>query len=179
MFRLPVHVANAIFLSALVLGGCGAAATETEADSPSATEDAVTTTERAPILESVRAQVKKDFAGAAWIRSHKPVFVVRALHDDGRRAFVRARILKRDASGKDRELQDSDFAGSVYEDDIREGLFDGPELIAALEKKESGWAIMQKMDGTDVLTAYMVGPTDVGWAGWDEEFGLPRAWLGF
>lgn len=37
---------------------------------------------------------------------------------------------------------------------------------------------MKKGSGADALEAYVLGPTDVPYEGWDREFGIPRAWLG-
>ena len=130
-------------------------------------------------LDGLRARVQQDFAGAKSLEGYKLVFVVRRLNGDTKKAAAQAHIMKRDAQGKDHELADADFAGSVYEETIAEGLFDGPEVTALLEKNADGkWSIMKKGTGDEALEAYVVGPTDVAYEGWDQEFGIPRAWLG-
>jgi len=150
--------------------GCAAPTQDESAAAEGATsEDAITSSDRKAQLDGLK--------NVASLRDKKLVFVVRAIKGDATRAFVRARILKRDAAGKDAELADADFKGSAYEEEIR--FFDGPEVIAALQKKDGKWAIIEKGTGADKNSAYVVGPTDVAWASWDTEFGLPRAWLGF
>lgn len=126
-------------------------------------------------LNGLRARVQKDFAAAPSLKGYKLVFKVNVLNADSSKAFIRARILKRDAAGKDTELTDQNLKESVYKQDIEEGVFDGPEVIAGLKKSGTGWVIMKS--GTE--EAYMVGPTDVGWTGWDTTFGFTKKQLGF
>ncbi|MDB4998539.1 MAG: hypothetical protein JWM74_5971 [Myxococcaceae bacterium] len=158
--------------------GCASSADDAsaadEADDGTS-EGAVTATERQAQLNALRARVNKDFAGAASLRSSKLVFVVRRLNTDGKKAAIFAHIMKRNAAGKDAELADADYKGSAYEEAIKEGYFDGPELTAVLQKKNGAWTIMKKGDNE----AYVVGPTDVAYTAWDKDFGIPRAWLGF
>jgi hypothetical protein len=163
--------------------GC-AAPTEGEqsADVPASNADDgsndVVSSERQSQLNALRARVNQDFAGAASLRGSKLVFVVRRLNANAEKAVIFARILKRDAAGKDSELAEADFKGSAYEADINDGLFDGPEITAVLAKSNGKWGIMSKGTGKDALEAYVVGPTDVAYTNWDTEYGVPRAWLG-
>lgn len=167
---------------ALTLVGCAAPSVEDQAP-PSApgeqtNESDFTSGDRKAQLEGLRARVQQDFAGAKSLEGSKLVFVVRRLNSDTKKAAVQAHIMKRDAAGKDHELADADFKGSVYEEIIEEGMFDGPEVTAVLEKGADGkWSIAKKGKGDDALEGYVVGPTDVAYEGWDQEFGIPRAWL--
>lgn len=170
---------------ALAAGGCAAPAGPDAEQGPAAgaseatNESDFTSGDRRAQLDGLRARVQADFAGAKSLEGQKLVFVVRRLNGDAKKAAVQARIMKRDAEGKDRELADADYRGSVYEEIIREGLFDGPEVTAILAKGADGkWSTMKKGSGDDALEAYVVGPTDVAYEGWDAEFGIPRAWLG-
>jgi hypothetical protein len=164
---------------ALTLVGCAAPSAEDDRQqSPPSAESDFTSGDRKAQLDGLRARVQQDFAGAKSLESFKLVFVVGRLNADTKKAAVQARIMKRDAQGKDHELTDADYKGSVYEEIIAEGLFDGPEITAILEKNADGkWSIMKKGTGEDALEAYVVGPTDVAYEGWDQEFGIPRAWL--
>lgn len=83
--------------------------------------------------------------------------------------------MKRDAQGRDHELADADYAGSAFEEEIREGFFDGPEVIAALTKVDGKWEIRKDARGRE---AYVVGPTDLAYETWDADFDLPRRWFG-
>lgn len=167
----------------LSLAACAAPSATDGASKPGAidgtSEDAITSGDRKAQLDGLRARVQQDFAGASSLHGYKLVFVVRRLNGDAKNAAVQARILKRDAQGRDSELGDADYRGSVYEEIIQEGLFDGPEVTAILAKGQDGkWAPMKKGTGESAMEAYVVGPTDVAYEGWDREFGVPRAWLG-
>jgi hypothetical protein len=166
----------------LGLAACAAPSGE-ESTEPAAidgtSEDAITSGDRKAQLDGLRARVQQDFANAPALRGYKLVFVVRRLNGDAKKAAVQAHIMKRNAQGKDAELADADFRGSAYEEAIREGFFDGPEVTAILSKGDDGkWSTIKKGQGEDALEAYVVGPTDVAYEGWDREFGVPRAWLG-
>ena len=170
--------------------GCAASSSDdTTEDSASGSEDALTNSpERASQLDAVRVQVNKDFAGSQALRGYKLVFVVRRLNSEGTKGTLQAHIMKRNAQGKDAELTDNDYKGSIYEEDIREGLFDGPEVTAGIEKVNGKWQIISKQiqveaEGTvaahtETSQAYVVGPTDVAYYTWDVDFGLKRSWLG-
>ena len=164
---------------ALALVGCAAPSAEDDQQQvgPSAESD-FTSGDRKAQLDGLRVRVEQDFAGAKSLEGFKLVFVVSRLNSDTKKAAVQARIMKRDAQGKDHELADADYKGSVYEELIAEGLFDGPYLTAILQKNADGkWSIMKRGTGDEALEAYVVGPTDVAYEGWDAEFGIPRAWL--
>ncbi len=160
-------------------GGCAAAQADDDQPSVEAgAESAFTSSDRKAQLDALRARVQTDFAGATSLRDQKLVFVVRKLTADTKHAVIFARIMKRDAAGHDSELADADYKGSVYEELIADGVFDGPEVTAALAKKDGKWAVMKKGTGANAQEAFVVGPTDVAYTDWDTEFGLPRAWFG-
>jgi hypothetical protein len=170
---------------ALVVGGCAAPSSDADEQGPGAganegtNESDFTSGDRKGQLDGLRARVQQDFTGARALASYKLVFVVRRINGDAAKSAVQAHIMKRDAQGKDHELVDADYEGSAYEEAIAEGLFDGPEVTALLSKGADGkWSTMKKGTGDTALEAYVVGPTDVSWDGWDQEFGVPRAWLG-
>lgn len=78
-----------------------------------------------------------------------------------------------DFTSGDRKAQLDGLRARVQQD------FAGAKSLAVLEKNADGkWSIMKKGSGDDALEAYVVGPTDVAYEGWDREFGIPRAWLG-
>lgn len=150
------------------IGACASDSQEALEDG-SADNDLVTS-DRQTQLNVLRARVEKDFRN---VRGYKLVFVVTQREDNGSKAFIRAHIMKRDARGRDAELSDADLKGSVYRDEIAEGVFDGPNVIAALEKKGTTWGVAK----SGANEAYVVGPTDVAWTDWDQRFGLPRSWI--
>lgn len=172
----------ASFVVLSVAAGCAAPSDSAAETAAPTTEDGadneVVGTDRTGALDGLRARVGTDFAGARSLRNMKLVFKVHRFNTDGKKAAVQARIMKRDASGKDSELAAADFQGSAYEEAIREGFFDGPELTAVLQKKDGKWTIMAKGAGENAMEAYVVGPTDVAYTEWPTEFGVPSAWLG-
>ncbi len=178
--------------------GCAASSSnDSTEESASGSEDALTgSPERAAQLEALRARVGVDFESINGSPKFKLVFVVRRLNSDATSAAIQAHIMKRErATGKDSELTDADFAASAYAADIREGLFDGPEVTAVLKKNNGKWAIATRQvadedatdagDGGDAAArrttteeAYVVGPTDVAYWSWDVDYGVKRSWLG-
>lgn len=61
-----------------------------------------------------------------------------------------------------------DLGKTGYAKAARDGLMDGDTIYALLRKTPKGW----------VVKAWAIGPTDVAWATWPEEFGAPNALLG-
>lgn len=167
--------------------GCAGEAGE-DADSSGAAVSTGQTqgAERKAILNAVHARLAKDFAGATspTLKGFKLVFDVHQLDSNATKAFFRGRVLKQDSAGKTHELTTADFKGTELEEAIKEGFFDGPEVIAALTKKGGTWSIATRAYGDagaadEIQEAYVVGPTDVAWTTWDADFGIPSAWTGF
>lgn len=50
----------------------------------------------------------------------------------------------------------------------REGSYDGDIIYALLRQRGGGW----------IVPTWVMGPTDVAWASWPEEYGAPGALLG-
>jgi hypothetical protein len=178
-------LASVLFLSFSMIG-CAADAEDSANDdgtSPNGDEvvgetsesDLTITPTRQAQLDALRARVTKDFGHPASLEGKKLVFLVRRYKSDDSKAVFFAHIMKRDIkTGKDSELTSADYKGSKFEARIKEGFFDGPEVISILKKTDGKWATAKK--GSD--EAYVVGPTDVAYEPWDKEFGVPRAWLG-
>lgn len=186
---LRMNLRNALLavslLSLSVAAGCAASATSDDAASGgSAVTIGTQGPERSALITAVHARLDKDFAKATSLRGYSLVFDVHQLDSNATKAFFRGRLLKKDAAGKTHELTTADYAGTPYAEYIAEGLFDGPEVIAALTKTNGKWAIathaIEGGDGgaADVDEAFAVGPTDVPWVGWDELYGLQTSWLG-
>ncbi|MGQ2991046.1 hypothetical protein [Brevundimonas sp.] len=88
-------------------------------------------------------------------------FVVATLRIQGDWAYVVARPQRPDG----REI---DFRSTRYREAIDQGVFDGPTLYALMQRREQRWTVVD----------FVIGPTDVAWAGWPEEHGAPAALLG-
>lgn len=88
-------------------------------------------------------------------------FVVATLRTQGDWAYVVARPQRPDG----REI---DFRATRYREAIDQGVFDGPTLYALMQRREQRWTVVD----------FVIGPTDVAWAGWPEEHGAPAAMLG-
>ena len=88
-------------------------------------------------------------------------FVVATLRTQGDWAYVVARPQRPDG----REI---DFRATRYREAIDQGVFDGPTLYALMQRREQRWTVVD----------FVIGPTDVAWAGWPEEHGAPAALLG-
>jgi len=58
-----------------------------------------------------------------------------------------------------------DFRRTPYREAIEEGMFDGPTVYALLSYNHGQWRVV----------TFVVGPTDVPYVGWHEEFNAPAA----
>lgn len=106
--------------------------------------------ERKALLDAARAPLEQ--------RLRQPVlFAVEQLNAAGDWAFLLARM--QGPGG-----QSPDFAGTPFEEAAKAGAMS--RLYAALLRREHGqWAIK----------AEVVGPTDVAWANWAQDYGAPAA----
>ena len=106
---------------------------------------------RKTLLNAVRPTIEKDLGV-------KVKFEVRRLHADATWAFLDGVALGPD--GKPIDLKKTRLR------DVEP--LDGPTVFALLRKRNGRWRIV----------THSIGPTDVVWGGWDEEFGVPSAVLG-
>ena len=105
---------------------------------------------RKAILDSLRVPIEKQL-------KPKVVFVVRTLNVYEDWAYVGGEVQR--PNGKPVDFNKIPF----YRDLIKEGVFDGPTTMGLLRKKAGKWKVI----------AWVIGPTDVAWAGWTDEFGAP------
>lgn len=121
---------------------------------PSARDLGVGDPLRPVILNALRPAIVADLG--------QPVkFVVQTLRTQGDWAWVVARPQRPDG----REI---DFRTTRHRERIEQGVFDGPVLYALMQRREQRWTVVD----------FVIGPTDVTWAGWPEEYGAPAAMLG-
>lgn len=104
---------------------------------------------RKTLLDALRPTIEKDLG--------QPVkFVVRKLRKQNQWAF--AVVVPQKPDGKP-----VDFMRTRYADYIREGTFDSHDVYALLEQKDRRWIVQD----------FVIGPTDVYYAGWPDKFGAP------
>lgn len=109
---------------------------------------------RKTLLDTLRPAIEADLG--------QPVqFVVRTLRKQNDWAF--AHVVPQTKSGAS-----IDFARTRYAEALREGMFDGADTFALLEQKHGRWTVK----------AFVVGPTDVTYAGWPDEYGAPYPLFG-
>lgn len=58
-----------------------------------------------------------------------------------------------------------DFSRTPYAEALEEGMFDGPNTYALLRRTGGQWRLVD----------WVVGPTDVTYAGWPDEYGAPES----
>ncbi len=106
------------------------------------------------LLDTLRGPVEQDLG-------QKVQFVVDTLNvqDDWGFAIVHPRT---PAGGE------IDFRRTRYNEALDEGMFDGDTTYALLHSEGGEWK----------LVTFVIGPTDVTYAGWPEEFGAPHALFG-
>lgn len=105
---------------------------------------------RRVLLDALRPAIVRDL--------EQPVqFKVERLRACGDWAF--ARVEPRMPDGKP-----IDFARTRYREAIEAGVFDGAGTYALLARVAGAWQVK----------AFAIGPTDVVWIHWVEEYGAPR-----
>ena len=109
---------------------------------------------RKPLLDALRTPVEKDLGQTVQ-------FVVRTLRVQGDWAFVVAQPQTRAGAP-------IDYAKTRYAEAIAEGMFDGGTVYALLKADHGLWT----------TTAFVIGPTDVAYAAWPQEYGAPAALFG-
>lgn len=105
---------------------------------------------RKTLLAALRPAIERDLG-------HKLIFIVHVLRVEKDWAF--ADVVPRTPAGAP-----IDFTRTRHAERKREGMLDGDTIYALLRRTGGRWRVM----------AYAVGPTDVAWAGWHEEYGAPR-----
>lgn len=109
---------------------------------------------RTLLLNTLRVPIEKELK--------QPVrFVVSVLSVQGDFAFFRGNT--KDANGKD-----IDFSKTTYRELLEQGFFDGDATAALLKKVNNKWT----------LITYVIGPTDVAWANWSDEYHAPAVLFG-
>lgn len=109
---------------------------------------------RKTLLDALRPDVERDLG-------QKVKFVVRLLRVQDSWAF--ATLVPRTPVGAP-----IDFGRTRHAERQREGMLDGDTLYALLQQGPGGWRVR----------TFVIGPTDVTWAGWPEEYGAPKTLFG-
>lgn len=106
---------------------------------------------RRPLLDALRPSIQRDLG--------QPVqFMVDRLRVQGDWAFF-------DGSVQQPNGRPIDFSRTRYREEIDEGFFDGPHTYALLRRSGNKWNVV----------SFVVGPTDVAYMGWPDEYGVPAS----
>lgn len=109
--------------------------------------------ERTAIMNGLRPIVENDMG--------KPIeFVVGSLEVCDGFAFVH--VTPQRPGGRAISLRETTYAESA-------DTMDGVETYALLQKHGARWAVL----------TYVVGPTDLAWSSWADDFGAPKSLFGF
>ena len=107
--------------------------------------------QRRVLLDSIRPAIESHIG--------QPVqFVVDTLQTQGDWAFYAGRIQQPNG-------RPIDFSRTPYAEALEEGMFDGPSTYALLRRQGARWRLVD----------WVVGPTDVTYAGWPSEYGAPES----
>ncbi len=106
--------------------------------------------ERAILLDAIRVPVQREL-------KQKVVFEVRTLRVQGPWAFF-------DGSPRTPSGGTIDFRKTKFRDAVDAGMFDDI-TFALLKKNGSKWKVLR----------FVIGPTDVAWIPWADEFHAPKA----
>lgn len=105
--------------------------------------------QRSALLDTIRPAIEGHIG--------QPVqFVVDTLRTQGDWAFYLGRIQQPNG-------RPIDFSRTPYAEALEEGVFDGPTTYALLRRQGPAWRLVD----------WVVGPTDVTYAGWSGEYGAP------
>lgn len=107
---------------------------------------------RRRLLNSLRPAIQSDL-GVGPVE-----FVVDRLRVEGDWAFFRGSVQHTGGAP-------IDFSRTRYASALENGVFDGPGMFALLRRSGSTWRVV----------TFVVGPTDVAYVSWPEEYGVPSA----
>lgn len=110
--------------------------------------------QRRVLLDALRPVVEEDLRQAVR-------FVVRGLRRQDRWAF--AHVVPQTPTGAA-----IDFGRTRHAERMAAGMLDGPDIYALLERRAGRW----------IVRTFVVGPTDVAYAGWPDDYGAPAALFG-
>lgn len=105
--------------------------------------------QRRIVLDALRPAIERDLA-------QKVRFVVRTLRRQDRWVFAHV-VPQTPAGGA------IDFRRTRHAERVEAGIFDGPDIYALLEMRDGRWGVRD----------FVVGPTDVTYAGWPDDYGAP------
>lgn len=109
---------------------------------------------RSVLLDALRQSVEANLG-------QKLIFVVDELRVEDAWAF--ATVAPRTPAGAS-----VDFSRTPHAERQREGMLDGDTIYALLRREGGNWRVV----------TWVIGPTDVTYAGWPEEFGAPWSLFG-
>lgn len=109
---------------------------------------------RRVLLDALRPTIERDLG-------QKVIFVVDELRLQGDAAFAMVRPRQPDGAG-------IDFTRTRYAADIREGVFDGERTAALLRRRNGVWRVLE----------FVIGPTDLAWEAWPQQYGVSRQLVG-
>lgn len=143
---------SVLFLSLLLVGPMAPPSATVAA--PVAVQAAVQTVpvgdpRRRVLLDTIRPAIEQ--------RVGQPVqFMVDVLRVQGDWAFYAGSIQQPNG-------RPIDFSRTSYAEQLEEGMFDGPGTYALLQRVGGRWRLVD----------FVVGPTDVYYLGWPDQFGVP------
>ena len=112
-----------------------------------------------PVGDPLRRTLLDALRGPVEAELNQPVlFVVDQLKVQGDWAFYAGEV---QAPGG----RPIDFARTGYAEAIAEGVFDGPSTYGLLHRQGGRWTVV----------VHVIGPTDVAWLGWHDEYGAPNS----
>ena len=107
---------------------------------------------RKALLDALRPTIERDLG------QKRLSFVVRTLRTQDHWAF--ADVAPRTSGGRA-----IDFRKTRHAERLRLGMLDDDTIYALLKRSDGLWRVV----------AFAVGPTDVAWDGWDDEYGAPKS----
>ena len=106
---------------------------------------------RRTLLDTLRPSIEDEL--------NQPVqFMVDQLKIQGDWAFYAGSVQRPDG-------RPIDFARAGFAEQIAEGMFDGPATYGLLHRVGGRWTV----------TVFVIGPTDVAYVGWPDEYGAPMS----
>jgi hypothetical protein len=107
---------------------------------------------RRPLLDTLRPAIQRDLGGQAV------QFMVHRLRVQGDWAFYAGTIQQPNG-------RPIDFGKTRYAGALENGVFDGPGTYALLRRQGGRWRVV----------TFVIGPTDVAYLAWPDEYRAPAA----
>lgn len=157
----------------LALGGCAAPYGEDAAQEEGTREEAVKSAEQSAAIDAVRSRVQEDFVAAPSLKGHEIIVVAQRIVTAPDLVAIQAKVMKRNAEGKEVDLDDADFVSVWGASDSRIVSPYRSEVMVVVQRAKDGssWSTLKTgLLGSRAVEAFVIGQSPEAFEGWSQNF---------